>query len=144
MLRARSQEHGFFCKAEPLATPELTMKTTELVREADEKSLKRPWTAFRTPSVTLLRGIDVPFHSSALMPAVGYYRQVCRMMLEQSRLNPDQLLSKYVPNLVAEPFSLHKDYFQLVYDATESPVLADILDKVSAFISIISRHSLKK
>ncbi|KAI6024835.1 hypothetical protein BKA83DRAFT_685883 [Pisolithus microcarpus] len=44
-------------------------------------------------------------------------------------LNPDMLVGKYIPNLVAKPFDVSKDYAQLIYDQTSSPRLDKVLKK---------------
>ena len=37
------------------------------------------------------------------------------------------LEGKYIPNLVAKPFQVTKDYTQLIYDQTSSPRLSKVL-----------------
>jgi len=44
-------------------------------------------------------------------------------------LNPDTLIGKYIPNLVAQPFEVSQDYAQLIYDQTSSPRLDKVLRK---------------
>lgn len=39
------------------------------------------------------------------------------------------LIGRYVPNLVARPFGVSKDYAQLIYDQTSSPRLDKVLRK---------------
>ncbi|KAI0311286.1 acyl transferase domain-containing protein, partial [Amylostereum chailletii] len=46
-----------------------------------------------------------------------------------AQLNPDMLEGKYVPNLVAKPFAVTKEYAQLIYDQTSSPRLSKVLKK---------------
>ena len=43
--------------------------------------------------------------------------------INPAHLNPDTLVGKYVPNLVAKPFEVTKEYAQLIYDQTLSPRL---------------------
>ena len=45
------------------------------------------------------------------------------------QLNPDMLVSKYIPNLVAKTFKVSRDYTQLIYDQTSSPRLDKVLKK---------------
>lgn len=42
-------------------------------------------------------------------------------------LNPDMLIGKYVPNLVAKAFEVTKEYAQAIYDQTSSPRLDKII-----------------
>ena len=49
--------------------------------------------------------------------------------INPSLLNPDMLVGKYIPNLVAKPFAVTKEYAQLIYDQTSSPRLDKVLKK---------------
>jgi fatty acid synthase subunit alpha len=49
--------------------------------------------------------------------------------IDPTQLNPDTLVDKYVPNLVAQPFQVTREYAQLIYDQTSSPRLDKVLDK---------------
>ena len=49
--------------------------------------------------------------------------------INAAQLNPDTLVGKYVPNLVAKPFQVSKEYAQLIYDQTLSPRLDKVLRK---------------
>ena len=49
--------------------------------------------------------------------------------INAAHLNPDTLVGKYVPNLVAKPFEVSKEYAQLIYDQTLSPRLDKVLRK---------------
>lgn len=42
-------------------------------------------------------------------------------------VNPDWLVGRYIPNLIAKPFEVTKDYAQIIYDQTTSPVLDKVL-----------------
>jgi fatty acid synthase subunit alpha, fungi type len=44
-----------------------------------------------------------------------------------AQLDPDLLEGKYIPNLVAQPFAITREYTQLVYDRTSSPRLSKVL-----------------
>ncbi|TFK78162.1 hypothetical protein K466DRAFT_607256, partial [Polyporus arcularius HHB13444] len=67
-----------------------------------------------------LPGIDVPFHSCYLWAGVMPFRAYLSKKINPAHLNPDTLVGKYVPNLVAKPFEVTKDYAQLIYDQTLS------------------------
>ena len=45
------------------------------------------------------------------------------------QLNPDMLVSKYIPNLVAKTFEVSRNYAQLIYNQTSSPRLDKVLKK---------------
>jgi len=47
--------------------------------------------------------------------------------INPAQLNPDMLIGKYVPNLIAKPFEVTKEYAQIIYDQTSSPRLDKIL-----------------
>ena len=44
-------------------------------------------------------------------------------------LNPDMLVGRYIPNLIAKPFEVTKEYAQIIYDQTSSPRLDKVLRK---------------
>jgi fatty acid synthase subunit alpha, fungi type len=52
--------------------------------------------------------------------------------INAAQLNPDMLVGRYIPNLVAKPFEVSREYAQLIYDQTSSPRL-DHLFKDFAF-----------
>jgi len=49
--------------------------------------------------------------------------------IKADHLNPDMLVGKYIPNLVARPFEVSREYAQLIYDQTSSPRLDKVLRK---------------
>ncbi|KAH7913599.1 hypothetical protein BJ138DRAFT_606981 [Hygrophoropsis aurantiaca] len=76
-----------------------------------------------------LPGIDVPFHSRYLWAGVMPFRAYLSKKINASLLNPDMLVGKYIPNLVARPFEVTREYAQLIYDQTSSPRLDKVLKK---------------
>ncbi|KZT29627.1 fatty acid synthase [Neolentinus lepideus HHB14362 ss-1] len=76
-----------------------------------------------------LPGIDVPFHSRYLWAGVMPFRAYLSKKINAAQLNPDMLIGKYVPNLVARPFEVSKEYAQLIYHQTSSPRLDKVLKK---------------
>jgi fatty acid synthase subunit beta len=46
-----------------------------------------------------------------------------------AHLNPDMLIGKYIPNLIAIPFAVTKEYAQIIYDQTSSPRLDKVLKR---------------
>ena len=49
--------------------------------------------------------------------------------INPTHLNPDMLVGKYIPNLIAKPFQVSREYAQIIYDQTSSPRLDKVLKK---------------
>ncbi|ETM01359.1 holo-[acyl-carrier-protein] synthase [Phytophthora nicotianae] len=90
----------------------------------------RPFMLNRGLATIPLPGIDVPFHSRELLSGVPSFRELLRTKFDPHVLERQLPLleGRYIPNLVATPFSLERSYFQKVYAATRSRYLAEILD----------------
>ncbi len=89
-------------------------------------------------------GIDVPFHSSALTPGVDRFREHLRAQLPE-RVDPAELVGRYIPNLYPRLFSLDRDFVAGVEQACGSPVLAGVLadwDAASADPATLARTLL--
>ncbi|KAK2463415.1 hypothetical protein APHAL10511_004501 [Amanita phalloides] len=76
-----------------------------------------------------LPGIDVPFHSRYLWAGVMPFRAYLSKKINAKHLNPDLLVGKYIPNLIAKPFEVTREYAQTIYDQTSSPRLDKVLRK---------------
>ncbi|KAF8638240.1 hypothetical protein AX17_002262 [Amanita inopinata Kibby_2008] len=76
-----------------------------------------------------LPGIDVPFHSRYLWAGVMPFRAYLSKKINANHLNPDLLVGKYIPNLIAKPFEVSREYAQIIYDQTSSPRLDKVLKK---------------
>jgi fatty acid synthase subunit alpha len=76
-----------------------------------------------------LPGIDVPFHSRYLWAGVMPFRAYLSKKINPTHLNPDMLVGKYIPNLIAKPFEVSREYAQIIYDQTSSPRLDKVLSK---------------
>lgn len=90
-----------------------------------------------------LPGIDVPFHSRYLWAGVMPFRTYLskkidakggffftmrkRTLTLTTDLNPDMLIGKYIPNLVAKPFEISKPYIEMIFNQTSSPRLEKVL-----------------
>ncbi|KAF9502982.1 hypothetical protein BS47DRAFT_1310401 [Hydnum rufescens UP504] len=84
-----------------------------------------------------LPGIDVPFHSQYLWAGVMPFQafliitiliiKISPKKINSAHLNPDLLISKYIPNLIAKPFEISWEYAQIIYDQTSSPHLDKVL-----------------
>ncbi|MBX7057910.1 MAG: DUF1729 domain-containing protein [Leptospirales bacterium] len=77
-----------------------------------------------------LKGIDVPFHSSLLAEGVPAFRSVLEQNLPLS-LDLSRLDGRYIPNLVGRPFALSREFLELVYARSQSPVVATMLQGAS-------------
>ncbi|KAJ1665555.1 fatty acid synthase alpha subunit Lsd1 [Coemansia sp. RSA 1646] len=76
-----------------------------------------------------LDGIDVPFHSSKLLPCVAPLRRMLEKHIYPANVDVAALDGRYVPNLTGVPFVVSKEYFELVFELTQSPVLGLALEK---------------
>ncbi|KAF9508762.1 hypothetical protein BS47DRAFT_1365687 [Hydnum rufescens UP504] len=47
--------------------------------------------------------------------------------INSAHLNPDLPVGKYIPNLIAKPFEISREYAQIIYDQTSSPRLDKVL-----------------
>ncbi|KAL4137325.1 hypothetical protein PRIC2_000847 [Phytophthora ramorum] len=107
-------------------------ESLEQARSRKEKCEQsgRPFTLARGLATIPLVGIDVPFHSRELLGGVPSFRALLRTKFDPQVLERQLplLVNRYIPNLVATPFSLERSYFEEVYEATKSPYLAEVLD----------------
>ncbi|KAL1738068.1 acyl transferase domain-containing protein, partial [Schizophyllum fasciatum] len=95
-----------------------------------EKQKKEGYITLERGFATIpLPGIDVPFHSRYLWAGVMPFRTYLSKKINPAHLNPDTLVGKYIPNLIAQPFDVSREYAQIIYDRTLSPRLDKILKK---------------
>ncbi|KAJ2616190.1 fatty acid synthase alpha subunit Lsd1 [Coemansia sp. RSA 1365] len=78
-------------------------------------------------ATTPLGGIDVPFHSRLFADSVAVFREIVRAKLETDEHSLAPLYGRYIPNLTAVPFEVSREYFELVYEITGSPVASEAL-----------------
>jgi fatty acid synthase len=67
----------------------------------------------------LVPGIDVPFHSTPLRGGVDDFRARLEELLPPT-VDPAVLVGRYVPNLVARPFSLELDFMESILEVVPS------------------------
>ncbi|OWZ15871.1 Fatty acid synthase subunit alpha [Phytophthora megakarya] len=124
-------------KARKSTTPEDVKKLIRDSLEQAPRTLKdkyeqrgKPFILSRGAATIPLVGIDVPFHSRELLSGVPSFREMLQTKFDPKVLERQLplLVNRYIPNLVAAPFSLERSYFEKVYAATKSPYLAEILD----------------
>ncbi|HCT9180099.1 TPA: DUF1729 domain-containing protein [Corynebacterium aurimucosum] len=77
-------------------------------------------------AVIPIPGIDVPFHSSRLVGGVADFRAHLDALIPQS-IDLDVLVGRYIPNLVARPFALSREFVESVAEAVDSEPIAEIL-----------------
>ncbi|KAI8318728.1 hypothetical protein GQ54DRAFT_280477, partial [Martensiomyces pterosporus] len=65
-----------------------------------------------------LAGIDVPFHSTQLVPGVEPFREYLLSKVDPSSVDYSTLHNRYIPNLTGLPFEVSQDYFKLVHNLT--------------------------
>ncbi|CAI5733880.1 unnamed protein product [Peronospora farinosa] len=117
------------------ATEDVEKVITDSLAQARARKEKceltgRPFTLARGLATIPLVGIDVPFHSRELLGGVPSFRALLRTKFDPQVLERQLplLVNRYIPNLVATPFSLERSYVEEVYEATKSPYLAEALD----------------
>ncbi|WP_165009622.1 type I polyketide synthase [Corynebacterium lizhenjunii] len=71
-------------------------------------------------------GIDVPFHSSHLLDGVPAFREHLDALIP-AEIDLDVLEGRYVPNLVARPFSVDREFVESIAQVVDSPVIEQIL-----------------
>ncbi|KAF9267936.1 fatty acid synthase [Marasmius fiardii PR-910] len=98
-------------------------RAVELQKEEGYIKLERGFATIPLP------GIDVPFHSRYLWAGVMPFRTYLSKKINPAHLNPDVLIGKYIPNLIAKPFEVTREYAQIIYDQTSSPRLDKVLKK---------------
>ncbi|AOZ72886.1 type I polyketide synthase [Boudabousia tangfeifanii] len=77
-------------------------------------------------------GIDVPFHSSVLANGVPAFAQTLERLLPTT-IDVEVLVGRYLPNLVALPFALTRDFAEAIVGAAPAQRLADLLAEGDEF-----------
>ncbi|KAJ2490065.1 fatty acid synthase alpha subunit Lsd1 [Coemansia sp. RSA 2050] len=78
----------------------------------------------RTKATIPIPSIDVPFHSSHLLPGADFFRKCIIKMARLTDSDCSLLRNRYIPNLTAVPFAATPEYFQFIVDQTGSPIAA--------------------
>ncbi|KAK0450204.1 fatty acid synthase [Armillaria borealis] len=118
--------------AEKFSEDQVKEMLGEIIKSSYEKALEQQKTQGyitleRGFATIPLPGIDVPFHSRYLWAGVMPFRAYLSRKINPLHVNPDWLVGRYIPNLIAKPFEVTKDYAQIIYDQTTSPVLDKVL-----------------
>lgn len=91
------------------------------------RSLPGPVELIRGAATIPLKGIDVPFHSTYLRGGIDSYRQFLKGKIHEHNIDPDQLVGKFIPNVMGTPFSLERSYIEQVAETTGSAPLRQML-----------------
>ncbi|MDO5671863.1 MAG: DUF1729 domain-containing protein [Actinomycetaceae bacterium] len=94
----------------------LALKAEERARDAGGK---RPF--------MLVPGIDVPFHSEPLRNGVPEFREKLDLLLPHD-LDYKVLEGRYIPNLVARPFELSREFIGSMLEVVPSEVLRELYE----------------
>lgn len=102
---------------------------TEIIKECAKQTeaKPKPLDLQRGFATIPLKGIDVPFHSTFLRSGVKPFRSFLLKKINKTSIDPSKLVGKYIPNVTAKPFQITKEYFEEVYQLTNSPKIKDIL-----------------
>ena len=84
-----------------------------------EDSAKRAKEYGGKPPFILIPGIDVPFHSKLLRKGVPEFRDKLDSLLPK-HIDYSVLVGRYIPNLVACPFELTREFAQKILDVVPS------------------------
>ena len=77
-------------------------------------------------AVIPIPGIDVPFHSSRLVGGVADFRAHLNALIPEE-INLDVLVGRYIPNLVARPFALSREFVESIAEVVDSEPIEEIL-----------------
>lgn len=77
-----------------------------------------------------LSGIDIPFHSTMLRGAIDDYRKYLRHTINVADVKPEELVGRWIPNVVGRPFSVERSYVKHVQEVTKSEPLRILLSRM--------------
>ena len=100
-----------------------------IIRECAKTTLAKPQPLEleRGLATIPLKGIDVPFHSTFLRSGVKPFRSFLLKKITKTSIDSSKLVGKYIPNVTAKPFEITKEYFEEVYQLTNSPRIGNVL-----------------
>ena len=75
-----------------------------------------------------LEGVDVPFHSTFLLPRMPAFRNVLETYIP--RVDAQRLVGKWVTNVTGKPFDISREAIQQAFEKTQSRVLRGLLEKM--------------
>ncbi|RSX55418.1 type I polyketide synthase [Bifidobacterium samirii] len=80
------------------------------------------------PPFMLVPGIDVPFHSSLLRKGVPEFRDKLDALLPAHIDYRGRLVGRYIPNLVARPFEMTREFAASILDVVPSERIREALE----------------
>ncbi|MGW0179303.1 fatty acid synthase subunit beta domain-containing protein [Nocardia sp. NPDC003345] len=80
----------------------------------------------------LIPGVDVPFHSRVLRAGVPDFRDKLTELLPAT-IAPQDLVGRYIPNLVPRPFTLEREFLREIADLVPSGPLEAVLAEYDAW-----------
>ena len=80
------------------------------------------------PAFMLVPGIDVPFHSTLLRKGVPEFRDKLDALLPAYIDYRGRLVDRYIPNLVATPFEMTKEFAAKILEVVPSERIKAVLD----------------
>ncbi|KFF31185.1 type I polyketide synthase [Bifidobacterium bombi] len=89
------------------------------------------------PAFMYVPGIDVPFHSSLLRKGVPEFRDTLDKLLPQY-IDYSRLEGRYIPNLVARPFEMTRDFAASILEVVPSERIRQALDDPAVWDSYAS------
>ena len=80
------------------------------------------------PPFMLVPGIDVPFHSTLLRKGVPEFRDKLDALLP-AHIDYSRLVGRYIPNLVAVPFEMTREFAARILDVVPSERIREALER---------------
>ncbi|MBN9643853.1 DUF1729 domain-containing protein [Corynebacterium sp. CCM 8862] len=87
-------------------------------------------------------GIDVPFHSEVLRPGVPAFAEKLDSLLPDE-LDVDALVGRYIPNLVARPFELTRDFAESILAVVPAQPVETLLADGDSFETMADKAPAK-
>ena len=110
----------------PAATaPPSGLETLVAAAVASAQTGRAPHDLSRGVATIPLKGIDVPFHSSQLRGGVDSYRRFLQERVHPRDVQWEKLVGRFIPNVMAKPFSVEKAYIEEAARVTGSETLRE-------------------
>lgn len=109
--------------------PDMQQVIADAIEQArKERTMSKGHFQLKRGTATIpLEGIDVPFHSRFLRTGVPHFRSIIQANIKKEDIHLERFEGLYVPNLVAKPFSLSREFAEDVQSVAESPILTELL-----------------
>merc|ERR1719316_2011719 len=116
--------------------PDMQQVVTEAVEQArKDVAASGGYLQLKRGKATIpLEGIDVPFHSRFLRTGVPHFRSIIQANLTKENIRVERFENLYIPNLVAKPFNLSKEFAEDVQSVADSPILAKLLPEWDQYV----------